>query len=118
MSKLARLRKNLLSPISAVLAIISAVLLILAFPDFDFWFLAWVALVPLFFALEREKDSALKSFLTGWTFGVTFFFGTCWWLTFRRARFDSPEKVRRHRDFVRTFFVDFYGIFANGADRQ
>lgn len=82
MSKLARLRKNLLSPLSAVLAIISAVLLILAFPDFDLWFLAWIALVPLFFALEREKDSALKSFLTGWTFGVTFFFGTCWWLTF------------------------------------
>src|SRR5687767_5357614 len=82
MSKLVRLRKKLLSPLSAVLAIISAVLLILAFPDFDFWFLAWIALVPLFFALEREKDSALKSFLTGWTFGVTFFFGTCWWLTF------------------------------------
>ena len=82
MSKLARLKEKLLSPLSAVLAIISAVLLILAFPDFDFWFLAWVALVPLFFALEREKDSALKSFLTGWTFGVTFFFGTCWWLTF------------------------------------
>lgn len=82
MSKFARFRKNLLSPLSAVLAIISAVLLILAFPDFDFWFLAWVALVPLFLALEREKDSARKSFLTGWTFGVTFFFGTCWWLTF------------------------------------
>ncbi len=82
MSKLARLRKNLLSPLSAVLAIISAVLLILAFPDFEFWFLAWFALVPLFFAVEREKDSAVRSFLTGWTFGVTFFFGTCWWLTF------------------------------------
>ena len=80
--KFERLRKKLLSPLSAVLAIFSAVLLILAFPDFELWFLAWVGLVPLFFALEREKDSAVKSFLTGWTFGVTFFFGTCWWLTF------------------------------------
>jgi apolipoprotein N-acyltransferase len=82
MSKFPRLRKNLLSPLSAVLAIVSAVLLILAFPDFEFWFLAWIGLVPLFFALDREKDSVIKSFLTGWTFGVVFFFGTCWWLTF------------------------------------
>jgi apolipoprotein N-acyltransferase len=82
MSKFSRLRKNLLSPLSAVLSIVSAVLLILAFPDFEFWFFAWFALIPLFFAVEREKDSALKSFLTGWAFGVTFFFGSCWWLTF------------------------------------
>ncbi len=82
MTKLSRLRKNLLSPLSALLAVISAVFLIFAFPDFDFWFLAWFALIPLFFAVEREKDSVVKSFLTGWVFGVAFFFGTCWWLTF------------------------------------
>src|SRR5215213_3687506 len=82
MSKFPRFRKNLLSPLSAILAVISALLLILAFPDFEFWFFAWFALVPLFFAVEREKDSVLKSFLTGWLFGVIFFFGTCWWLTF------------------------------------
>ena len=82
MNKLARLRKNLLSPTSAILAIISAVLLIFAFPDFEYWFFAWFALVPLFFAVEREKDSGFKAFLVGWVFGLVFFFGTCWWLTF------------------------------------
>jgi apolipoprotein N-acyltransferase len=82
MNKLSRLRNNLLSPLSAILAIVSALLLILAFPDFELWFLAWFALVPLFFAIEREKESVIKSFLTGWLFGVIFFFGTCWWLTF------------------------------------
>ncbi|MEP6900174.1 MAG: apolipoprotein N-acyltransferase, partial [Actinomycetota bacterium] len=56
--------------------------LILAFPDFEFSLLALFALVPLFFAIEREKDSVVKSFLTGWLFGMIFFFGTCWWLTF------------------------------------
>ncbi len=59
-----------------------AVMLILAFPDFDYWFLAWFALVPLMWAVEREKDSTLRSFVTGWLFGTIFFFGTCWWLTF------------------------------------
>ena len=82
MNKLLRLKNYLLSPLSALLAIISAILLILAFPDFEFWILAWFALVPLFFAIEREKESVIKSFLVGWLFGVMFFFGTCWWLTF------------------------------------
>jgi len=67
---------------SALLAILGAILLILAFPDFDYWFLAWFALVPLMYAVEREKDSTLRSFVTGWLFGTVFFFGTCWWLTF------------------------------------
>ena len=82
MNKLARLRKNLLSPVSAILAIIAAILLILAFPDFELWFLAWVALAPLLVAVDREKDSVVRSFLVGWLFGMVFFFGACWWLTF------------------------------------
>lgn len=67
---------------NSLLAIFSAILLILAFPDFDFWVLAWFALVPLFFAVEREKKSFAKSFAVGWIFGTTFFLGTCWWLAF------------------------------------
>lgn len=61
---------------------LAAVLLILAFPDFEFWWLAWVALVPLLWAIEREKESTGRGFVLGWLFGTIFFFGTCWWLTF------------------------------------
>ncbi len=64
------------------MAILSAILLIFAFPDFEFWFLAFFGLVPLLFAIELEKESFIKAFLTGWLFGIIFFFGTCWWLTF------------------------------------
>src|SRR5687767_6341486 len=67
---------------SAAAALVGALLLILAFPDFEYWFLAWIALVPLLWAVEREKGSVLKSFVLGWMFGAVFFFGTCWWLTF------------------------------------
>jgi len=70
------------SLVNSLFAVISAVLLTLSFPDFDLWFLAWFALVPLFFAIEREKESFVKSFVLGWIFGASFFFGTCWWLTF------------------------------------
>jgi apolipoprotein N-acyltransferase len=80
--KLPRLARYLPSWKNAALAISSAVLLILSFPDFEFWFLAWVGLVPLFFAIEREKESAVRSFVLGWLSGFIFFTGTCWWLTF------------------------------------
>ena len=65
-----------------MLAILAAVLLIVAFPDFEWWFTAWFALVPLMWAVEREKESVVRSFAVGWLFGTAFFFGTCWWLTF------------------------------------
>ena len=67
---------------NSLLAVLSAILLTLSFPDFDLWFLAWFALVPLFFAIESEKESIIKSFILGWIFGTLFFAGSCWWLTF------------------------------------
>ena len=67
---------------NALLALLSAGLLVLAFPPFELWFTAWFALVPLLWAVEREKDSIGRSFVLGWLFGNVFFFGTCWWLTF------------------------------------
>ena len=81
MKFLAGFKSKLPKPFNVLLALFSAILLILAFPDFEFWFLAWFALVPLFFAIEREKESPVKSFLVGWIFGTVFFFGSCWWLT-------------------------------------
>ncbi len=61
---------------------LAGVLLILAFPDFDLWFLAWFALLPLLFAIERQKHCVHACFILGWIFGVVFFSGTCWWLTY------------------------------------
>lgn len=75
-------RVKLPSIVNSLLAVISAVLLTFAFPDFDLWFLAWFALVPFFYAIEREKESVVKSFLLGWIFGTLFFAASCWWLTF------------------------------------
>jgi apolipoprotein N-acyltransferase len=67
---------------NALLAVISAILLILAFPDFEYWFLAWFGLGPLLAAIERQKGSSAPAFVLGWVWGVVFFFGTCWWLTY------------------------------------
>ena len=80
--KFSAARAKLPSLSNSLLAIFSAILLTLAFPDFDWWFFAWFALGPLFYAIEREKESIVKSFVLGWIFGTGFFFGSCWWLTF------------------------------------
>ncbi|MGI8813232.1 MAG: apolipoprotein N-acyltransferase [Pyrinomonadaceae bacterium] len=80
--KLPRLRTYLPSAKSIIVALIAAVMLILAFPDFEIWPLAWFALVPLLTAVDREKESFARSFVCGWIFGTVFFFGTCWWLAF------------------------------------
>jgi len=68
--------------LNAALAVLSAILLILGFPDFEVWRLAFVALVPLLLAVDGEYESPRSSFTVGWIFGTVFFFGSCWWLTF------------------------------------
>jgi apolipoprotein N-acyltransferase len=60
------------------LAALSAIFLILSFPPFNIWLLAWVAFVPLFFAIEGSKPS--KAFLVSYLAGFLFFLGTIYWL--------------------------------------
>jgi len=99
---------------SAALALLSAILLVLAFPDFGFWVLAWIALAPLFIAIQREKESVMRSFLLGWLWGFVFFTGTCWWLTFAPITYAgfSPA-IAYPLLFVVTAIVGIFpGIFA------
>ncbi|MEK6335300.1 MAG: apolipoprotein N-acyltransferase [Acidobacteriota bacterium] len=71
------------APTFAELALVSAsaLLAILAFPDFDLWFLAWVALVPLMILLAQTPKAG-RAFLLGWAWGVIFYYGSHWWLTY------------------------------------
>lgn len=87
--KIPFLGKHLPSWKNVLLSIVAAVLLILAFPDFEYWFLAWFALVPLMWAIERQKDCITACFLLGWLFGTAFFFGTCWWLAYAPIHYAS-----------------------------
>ena len=61
-----------------VLLVLSAILLILSFPNFNLEFLAWIAMVPLFFAVEGQKP--FKAFLNSYLAGFLFFLGTGYWL--------------------------------------
>jgi len=58
--------------------LVSAILLILSFPNFSIWLFAWFAFVPVFFALKNKtlKESFLLFFITG----LIFWAGTIYWL--------------------------------------
>lgn len=68
-----------------MLALCSALLLILAFPNFEVWPFAWIALVPLLFVASRSHT--WPTFFAGWIFGIVFFYCTCYWLTYSMINF-------------------------------
>jgi apolipoprotein N-acyltransferase len=61
-----------------LLSLISGSLLVLAFPPFDYYPLAWIALVPLLIALWEKN--AKTSFLLGMLTGLVYFLGTVYWV--------------------------------------
>ena len=68
-----------------ILAVVSGLAMSLSFPswavnglDTRIGFIAWVALVPLLFAIERE--SRRGAFFLGWLGGMVFFSSTLYWI--------------------------------------
>ena len=60
------------------LSLLSSILLILSFPNFNFWILSWFGFVPLFFTLKNK--SKLKAFFLSYFTGIIFWFGIIYWL--------------------------------------
>ncbi len=81
LSGFARVRSQSPSLTACSVALLSAVLLIISFPNFDLWPLAWIGLVPLLVIVARDPRP-WPSFLLGWLFGTVFFYGSCYWLTY------------------------------------
>ncbi|OLE53063.1 MAG: apolipoprotein N-acyltransferase [Acidobacteria bacterium 13_1_20CM_3_53_8] len=67
-------------------SVLSAALLVLAFPDFNLWPLAWVGLVPLMVAVARSRNQ-WRALITGWLAGTIFFYGSCYWITYAMIRY-------------------------------
>jgi len=66
-------------------AILSSLLYILAFPNFNLSYLAWVALVPLTLAASRNPPA--RAFQMGWLAGTLAYTGILYWIvgTFQAA---------------------------------
>lgn len=83
---------------ASLLAAVSGLLQVLIFPRPNLYWLCWIALAPLMYALlrAREADAAelladetysflvparlWQGFLLGWLSGTIFYFGTCYWV--------------------------------------
>ena len=59
-------------------AVLSALLLILSFPNFGIHQLAWIALVPLLTALEGKSLS--RAFALSFLTGISFLMGVFYWI--------------------------------------
>lgn len=59
-------------------SILSGAALIFCFPKFDFYWLAWIALVPFLASLPGKK--AAEAFRSGLLMGIIYFFGTLYWI--------------------------------------
>jgi len=55
-------------------------LLALAFPNFDLGWLAWIALAPLFWAIEGKTPK--QAFFLGWLSGIIFYLSTIYWIAY------------------------------------
>ena len=70
----------------------TAFLLIFSFPNYELFFLAWIALVPLLLVIVRQP-SPLKAFMLGWATGTVFFYGTCYWLTYSMIHYGGLPTI-------------------------
>jgi apolipoprotein N-acyltransferase len=74
------------------LAALSAGFLVLSFPNFDSYLLAWIGLVPLMFAIAR-RPVPVRAFILGWAAGTVFFYVTCYWLTYSMIHYGGLPTV-------------------------
>lgn len=70
----------------------TALLLIFSFPNFEWWFLGWVGLVPLLLAIAR-RPSPLRALILGWVAGTVFFYATCYWLSYSMIHYGELPSV-------------------------
>ncbi len=81
--------------VAILLTLFSAVIIVLSFPNFSFSFLAWFSLIPLLYALSKPHKPAF-AFLLGELFGIGYFYGTCYWITYSMINYGELPVVIAH----------------------
>jgi apolipoprotein N-acyltransferase len=114
MSRPAALRKFSFSlapdglPWQSTMAIATAFLLVASFPNFDYSFLAWVALAPLLYVLAQGVG-VRRAFWLGWLAGVVFTFFAENWIAHSMVYFGGVLTVLAYA--VAFFFASVLALF-------
>jgi apolipoprotein N-acyltransferase len=93
-------------------ALLSGLLLVLSFPSFDLYPLAWVAFVPLVVSLWDKRPK--EAFFCGLLTGVVYFFGTLYWIYHSITYYGSvPMAVSLALVLLLSLYLGLYpGLFA------
>jgi apolipoprotein N-acyltransferase len=67
--------------VEIVAGLLTGLLLIFSFPDFNLWPLAWCSLLPML-ALIGLGHPSRRIFVAAWIGSTVFFYGSCYWLTY------------------------------------
>ena len=73
-------------------AALTALLLIVSFPNFDLSFFAWIALAPLMWVIAQDP-SPRRALILGWAAGTAFFYGSCYWLTYSMIHYGGLPSI-------------------------
>jgi len=93
---------------SILLCILSAVFYVCSFPNFNLWFLGWIALVPFLFAIDGKNKTS--SILLAYVFGLLFFACLSYWVNY--VAYVSLKTFALLISYQALYFVIF-GILAN-----
>ena len=94
-------------------AILTGILLILAFPRYDHGWLAWVALVPLFLSIKNK--SLLSATILSYISGIIYFMGVFAWVTTVKSVTLAHYSVM---GFYLGFYILIFGFFFNIIARR
>jgi apolipoprotein N-acyltransferase len=92
----------------SLLALATAALLILSFPDFSLTFLAWISLAPLLVVIARGV-TLKRAFWLGWLVGIVFTFFAENWIAHSMVYFGDMLTVIAYA--VALFFAAILAIF-------
>lgn len=85
-----------------------------AFPPLGLSFLAWIGIAPLLYTLARAPRSAKSGFGYGLLAGSTFFYGSCFWVTYSMIHYGGlPAWLAYTLGIIPAVVLgSFWGIFA------
>lgn len=103
------------------LASLSGILLILIFPIFDLWFIAWFALVPLLLSV-RDQDRRI-AFSAGFIAGFIYFLGTLYWVVnaiyyYGPLPFSLSLMILIGMIMILSLYVGVFGLLYNHISRM
>jgi apolipoprotein N-acyltransferase len=96
-------------------SIMSGVLLFLSFPKFDFYYLIWISLIPLLYAIKGKNLS--EAFLAGFITGIVYNTGIIYWITFVVVHYGYlPLSIGIFVMLLLSFYLSLYvALFALGV---